>query len=831
MEPLAASPKPSKRKKIILISISVVVLLLFAFPFLLNIYLKEKLPDLINEKTPYHVDMDQFNFDLISGDLHIKDVKIKNKNPQDTAVTQISGKVGELEVADFGVIKAVFSNSYKAKLIKIKNPNLNIQFAKKKDDPKKNNKKPDIFLNELLIENGEIKAVNHLGKSVFNGNKINVDLQDIDLNNDDNSRLPLGFSKLTIHAENLVVTVNDYYQVLADKVNTVNKEISIENLHLSPTQAPNQYNAKSVFDFKAKNFSASNLNINRDSLIAEKTFIDEPNLTVTSTNKKVVDDNPKELNLKIALKDIDLKNGKLLVQNPDNTKTASADRFNINITKIVFDKNTVKEKIPFKFDQHNIDISKVYFRANNNQEVRVGHIFTKDANLAIDSIELAKLGNNPNENIWSGFVKKINIQNINPKLDGQKINLNLNAISVDDAKIAMTPKTNKTAKKQQNTDSGLALNIGSIKLNNAAFQQLLPNGQQKMSVANINAAFNNFKIDATTQKNKTPFTIANHDIKTGEIFLDAGKYYTLRIKNFENNGKQSTIKNLAFKSKYSRKEFSRVIAKQEDLYDITANSIQVFDQASLFENHDQILLSKVIVDGVNCSIYHDLAPPEDHSARNMFSEKLRNIKIPLFVNLVQLKNSYVSYEEDAVNNNKPGKLFMNAFNADIKNVGNGKVKGTSSHVNIDADFKFYGTAPTKVNWNFDVMNKMDEYKINGKIEGLSANEINLFVRPYLNLTLDGKINYLRFNYSGNKNIIRGDFFLNYNDIYVNFLNKKGEKRKLLNKAVNVLVKSDSKNGGKTVQIEKARDADRSFFNMLWQGIMEGLKKTLISEKI
>ncbi len=823
--------KTLKRKKIILTCISVLLLLFVAFPFVLNIYLKSKLPDLVNEKTPYHVDMAQFNFDLISGNLHITDVKIKTKNPKDTAVTQLSGGISELELADFGVFKALFSKRYKAKLFKIKNPNLYIRFAKKKKDALKNNKKPDIFLSELLIENGEIKAVNDEGKSVFNGNKINVDLQDIDLNNDDNTRLPIGFKKLSIHAENLVVTVNDYYQILADKVNTVDKEIAIQNLHLNPTQSTSEYNAKSVFDFKAKHFTASNLNINRDSLIAESTLIDEPNLTITSTNKKIVKDNPKELNLKIALKDINLKNGKLLVQKSDKTKSASADKFNVNITKIVFDKNTVKEKIPFKFDQHNVDISKVYFRVNNNQEVRVGHIFSKDANVAVDSIQVAKLGANPTQNLWSGFIKKVNIQNIKPKFEGQKINLNLNAMTVDDAKVAMISKTHKSAKKPDHKNSDLNLNIGAIKLNNANFQQLTSSGQQKATVASINAIFNNFKINETTLKSKTAFTIANHNIKTGEIFVDAGKYYTLRIKNLENNDKISSIKNLAFKSKYNRKEFSRIISKQEDLYDVTANSIQIFDRVSLFENHDQILLNKVVLDGVKCSIFHDLAPPEDKTARTMFNEKLRNIKMPLFVNNVELRNSYISYEEDAVNNNKPGKLFMDAFNATIKNVGNGKVKGTSSVVAVDAGFKFFGTAPTKVKWTFDVLNKMDDFKINGKIEGLSANEVNLFVRPYLNLTLDGEISYLKFNYFGNKNVIKGDFFLNHHNIKVNFLNKNGEKRKFLSKAVNILVKSDAKNGGKNVQIEKARDPDRSFFNMLWKGIMEGLKKTLISEKI
>lgn len=818
--------KATKRKKIIFTIVSVIILLLVAFPFLINLYLRNKLPDLINEKTPYQVNMKEFNFDLISGNLHIIDVDIKNKNPKDTAVTQIAGKISELEVKDFGVFKALFSKKYKATIINIKNPNLIIQFAKKNKKDGNDKKKPNIFLNELKVANGELKAIDHEGKSVFNGNKINIDLQDIDLNNDDDTKLPIGFKKISLQAENLVISVNDYYKILADKINTDNKTIDIENFHLQPTQQPVAYNAKSIFDFTSKRIIASKFSIDRDSLIADKTQFDDPNLIITSTNKKVVKKNEKDMNLKIALNNIQLNNGSFLAQNINKVKNASAEKLNVNLTKIIFDKNTVKEKIPFKFDKHNINIANIYFRGDNLQEVSIGRVFTNDDNVVIDSVKLATAGKNNSKDLWSGQVKKITLNKIKSQLDGQKIKLNLSHIIVDNANVNMMAHSGKTNKPIHKAESDFDIAVGNVTVNNSQFEQST-NGQKKVSVANVNATFNGLNFNKTTEKNKIPFTIKNHDIKASNFFLDAGKYYTLTIKNLHNNGKVSTISGLAFKGKYSRQQFSKVIAKQEDLYDVTAKNIQVYDRISLFEDHEQIHLDKVILDGVQCGIYHDLAPPEDKSARSMFNEKLRNIKIPLFVNTVDLKNSYVSYEEDASTNNKPGKLYLDRFNATIKNVGNGKIKGLSSVVNVDSNFNFFGTAPTHVVWTFDVLNKMDEFKINGDISKLSADEVNLFVRPYLNITLDGKINRLKFDYYGNKNVIKGNFYLNFNDVYVNLLNKKGDKRKFLNKAVNLLVRSDSKDGGKTVTIEKERDADRSFFNMLWKGIMEGLKKTLL----
>lgn len=827
MEHKVTHNKTSKWKKIILTSISVILLILVAFPLVLNLYLKSKLPDLINEKTPYEVELKNFSFDLISGNLHIQDVDIKNKNPKDTSVTQISGKIGELLVQDFGVFKAVFSKSYKAEIISFKNANLNIRLGKNGNENNKKRTKPDVFVHHLKVENAEIKAINYDGKTVFNANKINVDLEDIDLNNSDNSRLPIGFKKVAIKAENSVIMINDYYQILADKIDTQNKEIEILNFHLNPIKNPNEYQSKNIFDFRVKRFAAKDFNINRDSLIAESATFDEPNIVITSLNKKTVKNPPKELNIKIALHEIILNKGKFLVQNNSKIKSASAEEFNVNLSKIILDKNTVKEKIPFKFDSHKIAISQLFVRANNHQEIFVGKVFTDNSDLKLDSVKLAVAGKTANQNLWSGTIRQVFFNKINTKFDGEKIKFKLNNLLVDDANLAMISKLNTSVKNEKKLTSNLGIEIGNIKLNNAGFRHILSDGQPKYSISKINGTFDHFEFDEKTAKNRIPFSIKKYFINADEIFIDAGKYYTLRIKNIQNDGKLSTINQLTLKSKYSRKAFSRIIKKQEDLYDIFAQKIQIFNRHSLLENHHEILLDKVVLDGVKCSIYRDLLPPEDTSLRSMFSEKLRHIKPPLFANLVEIKNSYISYEEDAVNSNIPGKLFLDHFNANIKNVGNGKVKSAPSLVTIDSNFKFFGTAPTKVFWTFDVLNLMDEFKINGKIKGLSANEVNLFVRPYLNITLDGEINYLHFDYFGNKNIIKGNFFLNHHEVYVNFLNKKGEKKKFLNKAVNVFVRSNAKDGGKTVKITKERDPERSFFNILWKGLMEGLKKTLL----
>ena len=181
-----------------------------------------------------------------------------------------------------------------------------------------------------------------------------------------------------------------------------------------------------------------------------------------------------------------------------------------------------------------------------------------------------------------------------------------------------------------------------------------------------------------------------------------------------------------------------------------------------------------------------------------------------------------------MNANKPGKLTFDDFNATINNVNNTKIKGLPTLVSVDANFKFYGTAPTTATWKFDVKDLDDKFTIGANIQKLSADNVNLFVRPYLNVTLDGKIDYVKFDYYGSNAGIAGKFYFKYKDMYVNFINKNnGKERKILSTVANWFVKNESTGEPEHVKIEKKRDPEKSFFNMVWQGIMEGLKKYVI----
>lgn len=806
------------------------LVLIIAFPFILDFYLQRKLPDLVNEKTPYKIELKDFSLSLLKGNFTADDLKISTKNPKDFSITQINGTVKKIELHDISIWKAIFNKSYHADQLLLTDSKINIRLAPKKKEDKKQKKATDIHINNILINNVFADIKNADGKPVFVGENINIKLKDIK-QSDNDSKIPIAFQEFKIDAKSVKIGVNEFYEVDADEILAANKTLELKKFHLKPLQKAANYNAKNIFDFYSENLLAKDFNISQDSLIVSDIIFKQPNLKVTSTGKNIVEKekNPKEVDMKIGLKNISFEKGKIVVLQADLEKTASIDQFNFKLSNIVFDKNTVKEKIPFRFTNHDIEADNIYFKADKLQAVKIKKITSKDSNILFEKVQVSALAKSANKDLFNIETDEIKIVNNKTKYVGQKLNIAVDGIDIKSPNIKIISSNHKQKPKQKKSASTLpdfVAKLGFINISNGKMSQT-SQGKQKLAVGKFDINLQQLSSNTADFKNHKPVTIGKRLINAQKIDLDAGKYYNLKIAQVKNSGNKTDIKDLKYLPKYSRAGFSKVIAKETDLYTISVKSIGITDQNSDLLRNPVIDINKVEIDGLHCNIYHDLAPADDHDPRILFSKKLRNVKMPLFVKTVVIKNSALVYEENAENSNIPGKLKFDNFGILINDVNNGKIKGRPTMITANANFDFYGTAPTNIVWKFDVMDLQDAFTIKGSILKLSADNVNLFVRPYLNITLDGKIDYLKFDYYGTNAGIAGKFYFKYNDMYVNFLNKKGKERKVLSTVANWFVKNESKGEPTHVVIEKKRDPDKSFFNMLWQGIMEGLKKYVI----
>ena len=138
------------------------------------------------------------------------------------------------------------------------------------------------------------------------------------------------------------------------------------------------------------------------------------------------------------------------------------------------------------------------------------------------------------------------------------------------------------------------------------------------------------------------------------------------------------------------------------------------------------------------------------------------------------------------------------------------------------------TSNMNVKWSFNVLDKTESFKIQGSILKFPADKLTPFIKPYMNVTAEGMLDKIYFNYSGNDHMAKGDFALAYEDLKVNVLQKdRKKKNKFISAVANIFVKKDTNERVKETAVEVERIQEKSFFNLLWRTTADGLKKLLI----
>jgi len=150
-------------------------------------------------------------------------------------------------------------------------------------------------------------------------------------------------------------------------------------------------------------------------------------------------------------------------------------------------------------------------------------------------------------------------------------------------------------------------------------------------------------------------------------------------------------------------------------------------------------------------------------------------------------------------------------------------------VKIKIRCNFMESSRLDVDWRFNVLDKAENFNIRGRFFDFPAERLSDFTKPYLNATVKGSLDEVYFNFNGNDDRAKGDFAINYDDLKVKIFKKKdpGKKNKLLSAIANLFVKNDTKDKVTGAEVSVERQKDRSFFNLLWKCLEEGLKKILL----
>lgn len=818
--------------KKLLVGLGVLLVLFLLANFGLNIWLKTRLPNYIKNNTDYKVSYKTLDVDLGSGNIISTGITVNSKNPQNIDVIGLQGTIDTLKISRFGIYDALFNKQISSSDLLLSSPHLNVILAKPVDRKTGKKRNPVLFEN-IRINNGSINIFRHTKQKFLSVQQLNLFVENLQMTEESvENKLPVVFDRYDIKGNNFFFRPDNIYAIKINTISTSNGQMSVENFQLIPllnfAQFKRFYPKKSKlfkFDIQKMDFKDVVLKENKVSLANAHFY--NPNLLVYTTGA-IVEKSDRPMNYEVNLDDIKLNNATVEVMKPDGHHLLSAKKLYLDINQFEFNKETSEEIIPVKYKDFKFSGKDILF--SNHQNYRAESIALNPKSGEVRNISVvpgSAVSGKTSMNLSAAHLAF----NINKwEIIDKKLNLDVKDVLVNNINGTIKAGENKPDKKAGINGIQFPLIIRKVTLKNSNITY--DKGSQPLVFNDLNATINNIELNSKPNSSGIALKVKDYSLTTRN-FAYKTRFYHLGVGLLKLNKNKIQVNNFAMKPLVSRAQFIRMIPVERDLYDLKAGQIIADGNWDLFSNNKFINASHVVIQSADANIFRSKIPKDDPKIKPLYSRLLRSIKIPMYINNLDLKNSILVYEEDTPESVGPGKLTFSNFNMNVKNLNSAKTKGKSTRVDIKIDCSFMNLAPLSVNWNFDVANQNDVFGISGRAVNLPAQGINPFIRPYLHVTATGTIQEMLFDFKGNPAGLHGTFNLKHKGLKVAILDKNNkEKKGFLTAVANLVVKSDSGKLPENVTVENVeRDPTKSFFNLFWRGIEDGLKKTLIGINI
>jgi len=454
------------------------------------------------------------------------------------------------------------------------------------------------------------------------------------------------------------------------------------------------------------------------------------------------------------------------------------------------------------------------------------------------------------DDIFKVTLKKLVIKGISPQDFINSNNIKLSQIMMDSPDVVIThQKRNYNRKDTGSVYNRIATKNETYELKNLLLQNIrlsyknVDKKNQLTVLQNLTAVLDDIKIDATTARDTSRFFFA----KDAVIYLKKyatitpNKLYHFSIDSIALNPRMKSMqaKSIRLLPMGSKDDFSDKVPYLKDRFDVDINDVNInnINWWGLLSN-DGFFGDNMNLTGGFIKVYNDRRLPISGISKvgNYPHQLLMALDFPVKMDQISINNVDISYEEFNPASDISGILEFKNTSGTIKNITNIPDQiAANMWMQVTANTKVMNEGNLNAVFNFDLsragggyftadatLGSMDGKKLNRASKGLGLVEIEDLV-----------IDKLETHINGNNDNANGTVLFAYHDLKIAALKNEAEgklkKRALLSFiANNFVVKSNSPQKGKAIKqqmVTYKRDTNRSFFNLIWQTMAEGIVLT------
>ncbi|HVX51239.1 MAG TPA: hypothetical protein VHB48_13820 [Chitinophagaceae bacterium] len=456
-------------------------------------------------------------------------------------------------------------------------------------------------------------------------------------------------------------------------------------------------------------------------------------------------------------------------------------------------------------------------------------------------------------NIFNIAVDTLRVTGIDIRdfLSNKKINLDSLYINHPNVAIYHTPHTQAPVKRNVNITSLYdkmarqlnRLSITKLRVSNMHLEHHNAGRGKKLSLDRVNIDFDDILMDSTTARDTTRFLFAKNAVASlGTLQVPtADSLYYISLDSLSLNAVQNTaaIQRIKVRPRYNRQAFVNRLSHQKDMYDITFNNIdlQNIGWNSLLTG-DSVVMDTINIGSGKVDIFTDRSLPAPPSKLGHYPQQLlMKDSLPINIRCIKLHGIDVWYTEFNPRSGHTGKVVFDNVYATATNVTNNKsIIDASNFITVNARAMFMGTAKARAIFKFNLAAaKRGLFTVSASLGSMDATKLNAITRPLGRFGIQkGNIEALTAFVRGNNYQATGSVTFLYNNLKIELVKNNDDstsfkKRGLLSFIANTFVIKSANPGNnseaRTEQCSHDRDVTKSFFNLVWKTVEDGIKKT------
>lgn len=451
------------------------------------------------------------------------------------------------------------------------------------------------------------------------------------------------------------------------------------------------------------------------------------------------------------------------------------------------------------------------------------------------------------DDIFKVSLQKLVIKGISPQDFINSNNIKLSQVIMDSPDVVITHrKRNYNRKDTGSVYDRIATKNETYELKNLLLQNIrltyknVDKKNQLTVLQNLTAVLDDIKIDATTARDTSRFFFAKDAVMYLKKYatITPDKLYKFSIDSIALKPHLGSMqaRSIRLQPIGSKDDFSDKIPYLKDRFDVDINeaNIKNINWWGLLSN-DGFFGDNMNLSGGFIKVYNDRRLPISGISKvgNYPHQLLMAINFPVKMDEVSINNVDISYEEFNPKSDISGILDFKNTRGTIKNITNiPEQVATNPWMRVTANTRVMNEGNLNAVFNFDLsraasgyfttdatLGSMDGKKLNRASKGLGLVSIE-----------ELEIDKLETHIKGNNDNATGTVLFAYHDLKIAALKNEDEgklkKRALLSFiANNFVVKSNSPQKGKAIKqqvVTYKRDTNRSFFNLIWQTMAEGI---------